>query len=194
VPQLVSTDNDISTFSARRPPGYEALLEAIERGHVKAIVTMDPDRLHRSPKELEQFIDIIEQHDVKIATVQAGELDLATAAGRMTARVVGAVARHESEHKSERLKGATRTGGTGRNSARWHPIVRVLAARSRDRAGGSAARAQRSEAVTAGRVAELDLPLECPRGGGHEGAPVDEPGAATDAALPAVGRTAGPPR
>src|SRR5262249_42604236 len=39
---------------------------------------------------------------------QGGDYDLATAAGRMTARVVGAVARHESEHKSERLRAKMR--------------------------------------------------------------------------------------
>lgn len=39
-----------------------------------------------------------------IATVQGGSYDLSTASGRMTARVVGAVSRHESEHKSERIR------------------------------------------------------------------------------------------
>ena len=37
---------------------------------------------------------------------KAGELDLTTASGRMTARIRGAVARQESEHKSERVKRA----------------------------------------------------------------------------------------
>jgi len=35
--------------------------------------------------------------------VKAGELDLTTASGRMTARITGAVARHEVEHASERI-------------------------------------------------------------------------------------------
>ncbi len=35
--------------------------------------------------------------------VKAGELDLTTASGRMTARITGAVARGEVEHMSERI-------------------------------------------------------------------------------------------
>jgi site-specific DNA recombinase len=41
---------------------------------------------------------------VQVRTCTAGELDLSTPSGRMTARVVGAVARHESEHKAERQR------------------------------------------------------------------------------------------
>ena len=73
-------------------------------GMFDAIVAWHPDRLHRSPRELEDFIDLVEASGVAVATVQAGEYDLNTASGRMTARVVGAVARAESEQKSERIK------------------------------------------------------------------------------------------
>jgi site-specific DNA recombinase len=95
-------DNDVSAYSGRTRPGYEQLLTAIADGSVDAVVAWHPDRLHRSPAELERFIDLVEHHRVAVATVQGGQYDLSTAAGRMTARVVGAVARHESEHKSER--------------------------------------------------------------------------------------------
>lgn len=97
-------DNDVSAYSGTPRPGYEDLLKAIEGGVVGAVVAWHPDRLHRSPRELERFIDVVEAAGCRVATVQAGELDLATASGRMTARVVGAVARHESEQKSERLR------------------------------------------------------------------------------------------
>jgi hypothetical protein len=53
---------------------------------------------------LEDFIDLVEATGAAVATVQAGEYDLTSAAGRMTARVVGAVARHESEQKSDRIR------------------------------------------------------------------------------------------
>jgi len=101
-------DNDRSAFSGRRREGYEQLLAAVEAGSVDAVVAWHPDRLHRSPTELERFIDLVEAHGVAVATVQGGSYDLATASGRMTARVVGAVARHESEHTSERLKAKAR--------------------------------------------------------------------------------------
>ena len=63
-----------------------------------------PRPLHPSPARLEDLVDLLERTKVKVLTVGAGEYDLATATGRMSARVVGAVARHESEHKSERVQ------------------------------------------------------------------------------------------
>lgn len=100
----VFVDDDVSAFKGRRRDGYEQLLEAIADGTVGAVVAWHPDRLHRSPVELERFIDVVQASGCEVATVRAGDLDLGTAAGRMTARVVGAVARHESEQKSERLR------------------------------------------------------------------------------------------
>src|SRR5690606_14718538 len=97
-------DNDVSAYSGRRRPQYDALLEAVAAGEVEAIVAWHPDRLHRSPRPLEVSIDLSESTGCKVATVQAGELHLSAASGRMTARVVGAVARHESEQQAERMR------------------------------------------------------------------------------------------
>jgi site-specific DNA recombinase len=97
-------DNDVSAYSGKPRPAYTKLLEAVSAGDVKAVVAWHPDRLHRSPKELEVFIDLIEASRVKVATVTAGDYDLETASGRMGARIVGAVARNESEQKSERMR------------------------------------------------------------------------------------------
>jgi hypothetical protein len=68
------------------------------------VVAWHPDRLHRSPVELEAFIDLVERSGVGVETVQAGRVDLATPAGRMNARMLGTVARYESEHKSDRIR------------------------------------------------------------------------------------------
>lgn len=100
----VFVDDDRSAYSGKLRAGYRALLGAIEEGRVGSVVAWHPDRLHRSPRELEDFIDLLERSKCKVATVTAGDYDLATPAGRMTARVVGAVARGESEHKSARLR------------------------------------------------------------------------------------------
>ena len=117
----VYVDNDVSAYSGRRRPSYERLLEDVEAGRVGAVVAWHPDRLHRSPLELERFIQVIEATKAKIGTVKAGEYDLATPTGRMSARIVGAVARGESEHKSDRIRrkheelaaaGQGRGGGT----------------------------------------------------------------------------------
>jgi DNA invertase Pin-like site-specific DNA recombinase len=99
-------DNDISAYSGKLRPGYRQLLADLETGDIDAVVAWHTDRLHRSPRELEEWIDACERHGVATVTVRAGELDLATAAGRMVARMLGAAARHESEQKGERVRRA----------------------------------------------------------------------------------------
>lgn len=101
---VIYTDNDTSAFSGRKRPAYQRLLRDIRLGRISKLVAWAPDRLHRSPLELEEFIDSVERHGVTVVTVQAGHLDLSTPAGRMIARQLGSVARYESEHKSERVK------------------------------------------------------------------------------------------
>jgi hypothetical protein len=64
------------------------------------------DRLHRSPRELEEYVELCERLGVVTQTVKAGELDLATPSGRAVARTLGAWARFEVEHKSERTRRA----------------------------------------------------------------------------------------
>jgi DNA invertase Pin-like site-specific DNA recombinase len=106
--QIISTysDNDISAYSGKRRPGYQQLLDDLRAGLVDVVITWHADRLHRSPRELEEWIEVSEAHGVITLTVRAGELDLTTAAGRMVARMLGAAARHESEQKSERVSRA----------------------------------------------------------------------------------------
>ncbi len=102
----IFTDNDLSAYSGKPRPQYAALMAAVEAGEIDVVAAWDPDRLHRSPAELETFIAAIERASVAVYTVQAGEWDLTTANGRLHARMLGAVARHESEHKSERVRRA----------------------------------------------------------------------------------------
>ncbi|MBW0090517.1 recombinase family protein [Pseudonocardia oceani] len=111
----VYVDNDASAYSRRARPGYERMLADIDAGRIDAVVAWHADRLHRSPIELERYIDLT-QH-APTHTVRAGELDLSTASGRMTARIVGAVARHESEQKGERLR---RQRQQAQADGRWH--------------------------------------------------------------------------
>jgi site-specific DNA recombinase len=100
-------DNDISAFSGKRRPEYERLLDDIKCGRVDTVITWHNDRLHRSPLELEHYIEISEKHGVVTHTVRAGYFDLSTPVGRMTARQLGTIARYESEHRSERIRRKT---------------------------------------------------------------------------------------
>lgn len=100
----VYPDNDVSAYSGKTRPQYERLLADIEAGHLDAVLAWHSDRLHRSPVELERYIAVCDPRGVPTNTVKAGVLDLTTATGRMTARITGAVARHESEQKGERVR------------------------------------------------------------------------------------------
>jgi DNA invertase Pin-like site-specific DNA recombinase len=101
----VHTDNDISAYSGKPRPGYRALLADVEAGRADAVIAWHTDRLHRSPAELETYIEVCERRTVPTHCVKAGALDLTTASGRMTARILGAVARQEVEHSVERIRG-----------------------------------------------------------------------------------------
>jgi DNA invertase Pin-like site-specific DNA recombinase len=96
-------DNDRSAYGRNRP-AYEGLLAAVEERRLGAVVTWHNDRLHRSPRELEAFIDLVERRGVRMAVVSGGDYDLTTPEGRFTARIVGAVARKESEDRSRRVR------------------------------------------------------------------------------------------
>ncbi len=100
------TDNDLSAYSGKRRPGYRALLADLDAGRADAVLAWHTDRLHRSPRELEEYVDVCERRGVVTHTVKAGEIDLSTPSGRAVARTLGAWARFEVEHKSDRTKRA----------------------------------------------------------------------------------------
>lgn len=100
-------DNDVSASSGKIRPSYKRMLADVEARRVDGVVAWDLDRLHRRPTELEAFISLADSRGLALGTV-GGEVDLGTAAGRLHARIMGSVARHEIEHKSERQTLAAR--------------------------------------------------------------------------------------
>jgi site-specific DNA recombinase len=99
----VYVDNDTSAYSGKPRPAWERLLADVRAGAVTAVIVWHVDRLTRSPRELEDVIDLADRHGLALATV-TGDVDLATPTGRMVARMLGAAARHESEHKAVRQR------------------------------------------------------------------------------------------
>lgn len=96
-------DADISAYGGKPRPEYARMLEEIEAGAVEAVLVYHADRLHRHPRELEDFIDLCQRQRVKLATA-TGETDLSTHEGQLIARIQGAVARKESDDKSRRIR------------------------------------------------------------------------------------------
>jgi DNA invertase Pin-like site-specific DNA recombinase len=100
----VYTDNDLSAYSGKPRPGYRKLLDALRAGRADTVLAWHTDRLHRSPAELEEYIDVCEPRRIQTRTVKAGHLDLTTATGRMIARQLGVQARYEVERMIERQR------------------------------------------------------------------------------------------
>jgi len=99
----VFSDNDLSAYSGKPRPGYRDLLACIASGGTDAVLVWHTDRLHRSPAELEEYITLCETTGVRTITVKAGVLDLASPAGLVMARTLGAFARYEVDHARERM-------------------------------------------------------------------------------------------
>jgi site-specific DNA recombinase len=99
-------DNDVSAYSGKRRPGFDQMLDDMKAGQFAALIVWHTDRLYRSMKDLERLIDVADASGVQLKTVQGGDLDLSTSAGRMLGRILGATARQESEHHAERRKAA----------------------------------------------------------------------------------------
>ncbi|MEX2323327.1 MAG: recombinase family protein [Acidimicrobiia bacterium] len=98
-------DNDVSAWSGKQRPEYLRMLDDIKNGTISGILVWHPDRLHRHPKELEELIDLVENTaGVQIETVTAGDFDLSTSAGRSVARIVGAIARKDSDDTSMKVR------------------------------------------------------------------------------------------
>lgn len=102
----VYADNDLSAYSGKPRPDYQNMLEALRQGAYGTVIAWHTDRLHRSPRELEEYIDVCEPRSVQTRTVKAGALDLTTATGRMIARQLGVQARYEVERMVERQRRA----------------------------------------------------------------------------------------
>jgi site-specific DNA recombinase len=108
----VYEDNDISAYSGKPRPGYIRLCRDIKEGVIDIVIVWHGDRLHRSPAELETFIPLVEAANAQVVVVTGSTLDLSTSDGRLVARMVGAVARKESEDKSRRIRRQAKQAAT----------------------------------------------------------------------------------
>jgi site-specific DNA recombinase len=95
-------DNDISATRSKSRPEYQRMLSDVASGTISALVVWDIDRLTRTPRELEDVIDLADRHGLSLANV-GGDIDLSTSDGRMMARIKGTLARREVEQMSKRL-------------------------------------------------------------------------------------------
>lgn len=100
----VYVDDDRSAWSGKARPEYRRMLGDIESGDVDAVVVWHLDRLHRQPRELEAFFDACDAAGLTDLASVSGQVDLASHDGRFMARILGAVAKKESDDKSRRIR------------------------------------------------------------------------------------------
>jgi len=121
------TDDDRSAYKGKPRPEYKRLMGDIRTGEVTQVIALHVDRLLRNMTEMEGLIDLAERTGCKIDTVESGELDLTTSAGRGMARMMANFATIEVERKSERhLSKAkqmrTQGRGMGRRPFGWASV------------------------------------------------------------------------
>jgi DNA invertase Pin-like site-specific DNA recombinase len=100
----IYVDNDVSAWSGKARPQYRRMLGDMKSGLIDGLVVWHQDRLVRHPKELEEFFEICDAAGVREMATVTGDVDLGTDDGRFHARILGAVARKESDDKSRRIR------------------------------------------------------------------------------------------
>lgn len=118
----VYKDNSRSAWKrSRKRPGWDAMLEAVDRGELEAIVVYHGDRLIRQPRDLEDLLDIASSRGVMLLS-PTGQYDLSDPDHKMMLRWMAARAVNEVDHISRRTKdghrrrraaGRVRAGGRG---------------------------------------------------------------------------------
>jgi site-specific DNA recombinase len=86
-------------------PGFRGALDDLASGKHDGFLALDLDRTVRDPRDLEDLIDVVEQHKVPVESV-TGSLRLANDADITMARVMCAVANKESGDKARRVAAA----------------------------------------------------------------------------------------
>jgi len=94
-------DNDVSASKGARPE-FSRMMSLVRAGEVSTILVWHTDRLYRRLRDLVEIVELAEKHPIRILTVKAGDIDLTTPAGRMSAGMLGQVARYEVEQKGAR--------------------------------------------------------------------------------------------
>lgn len=97
-------DNDLSAYSGKRRPEYQRMLADLRDGLRDAVIVYHVDRLTRRPVELEEFLAAIDAAGVRQVRFVVGGTDLGTGDGLMVTRIMAAMAAHESDTKSRRIR------------------------------------------------------------------------------------------
>lgn len=102
----VLIENDTSAYSGKPRPRYEELIQMLRDGDADGVLALTSRRLQRRFREAFEFLDLVEEKDLLVATVKGGTYDLTTADGRREARRKAIDDQHEAEETAERVRDA----------------------------------------------------------------------------------------
>jgi DNA invertase Pin-like site-specific DNA recombinase len=104
-PECVYVDNNLSASHGGARPAYERLVADVKSGKFDTVIAWNLDRLTRTPREIEDWIDLNEQYGVNLMTSEGSDpVDMSTEVGRLVLRITAAVARQEVERKGRRQR------------------------------------------------------------------------------------------
>jgi DNA invertase Pin-like site-specific DNA recombinase len=95
-------ENDTSAAGRKPRPQFRALLAAVEAGDIGVIVAWALDRLTRTARDRLALVETCRDHGVRIALVRGSDMDPTTPSGRLAIGILGEVAQHEIDAKSDR--------------------------------------------------------------------------------------------
>lgn len=95
-------DNDLSAKGRRQRPDFQRLMRDVRDGRIDTSVADRWDRLSRNRRDDLLIVETCQPVNALLAFMKGSDIDLSTAAGRLTADIMSAVARNEIETKSER--------------------------------------------------------------------------------------------
>jgi site-specific DNA recombinase len=97
-------DDDKSAWSGKLRPEYQRMLGDMRAGAIDAVLVWHPDRLHRRPIELEEFVDVCKVARITEVAYVGGELPVGAEDGLLVARILAAVASDASAKTSKRIR------------------------------------------------------------------------------------------
>lgn len=100
-------DNDRSAYSGRVRPEWKRMLAELSAGNVTTVIAWASDRLYRTSRDQLDLMEAVRIAGGTIATVKDGEVDPASAEGRMRMGILANVAEFESARKAERVTRAS---------------------------------------------------------------------------------------
>ena len=119
---LTKRDNDISAFTGKYRPGYEAVMAAAERGEIDVILVFQTSRFWRNRVERAKGIEILRKVGVSIIATRGPSLDLTTAYGQLMADLLGAFDTAESAVKAERQEFANHAAALAGSPRKGTPL------------------------------------------------------------------------